>query len=161
MSTVVDSVQQIVAECNSMLEHAKQCEFCDITGLATTLQGDVAALSQLYELSPEDVNEIRRQKLKVERLAITLEFYMYVRLKLYGERKQLRDFAGRLYSDCRAVMASMSKKEDVTEAELIEWASYTNWALILYGRSLHVIFSLDEDDERKIKEITAALNTKQ
>ena len=38
MNRVVNSVQQILTECNSMIELTKDCEFFDVKSLAKTLE---------------------------------------------------------------------------------------------------------------------------
>ena len=152
MEKVVNSVQQILAECDGMLSQTKDCEYLDIMSLARTLAEECNSLKQFYELTPDDEVSIKGQKQKVERLAIRLEFFMAIRLGLYKDRKDLRDFAGTLYADCRNITMALSRK-DTLKRDLVRWGSYTNWALVFYSRSLHILFDADEEDNKQIKDI--------
>ncbi len=158
MEKVVDSVQQILSECDEMLAPTTDCEYADVKGLAKTLKDDCEKLRQLFEISPDDVESLRKQKQCVERTAIRLEFYLFARMGLYKERKELRSFAGRLYDDCRTITYRISRDPIATHAEVVDWASYTGWALALYERSLHIVFELSEADEAIIKDITTKMN---
>lgn len=152
MEKVVNSVQQILAECDSMLDQTKDCEYLDVLSLSKTLSSECNTLRQYYELSPDDEASIKSQKQKVERLAIRLEFFMAVRMGLYQDRKGLRDFSGTLYEDCRSITLTLSKT-NAAQRELVVWGSYTNWALAFYSRSLHILFETDSDDDKQIKNI--------
>ncbi len=153
MEKVVNSVQQILGECKRMLEQTADCEFVDVTSLSKTLSEECEVLRQYFDLSPEDESNIRKQKQTVERLAIRLEFYMFVRLGLYKDRKCLRDFAGTLYNDCRSLTLAINRNSAVSDRDILYWGANTNWALSFYGRSLHIIFETDEDDDKHIKDI--------
>lgn len=153
MEKVVNSVQQILGECKRMLEQTAGCEYIDVMSLSKTLTEECEILRQYFDLSPEDESNIRKQKQKVERLAIRLEFYMFVRLGLYKDRKSLRDFAGTLYTDCRSLTLALNGNSAASSKDILYWGANTNWALSFYGRSLHVIFETDEDDDRHIKDI--------
>lgn len=154
MERVVNSVQQILGECKKMVEQTTECEYVDVNSLSKSLQDECEVLRQYFDLSPEDEINIKRQKQTVERLAIRLEFYMAVRLGLYKDRKDLRAFAGTLYSDCRALVLALNGRKDVDYKDVLLWGANTDWALSFYSRSLHVIFSADDEDSKKIKSIT-------
>lgn len=154
MERVVNSVQQILGECKKMIEQTSGCEYVDVNSLSKTLSDECDILRQYYELSPEDESNIRKQKQTVERLAIRLEFYMSVRMGLYKDRKDLRAFAGTLYSDCRKLVLALNSKGDSDHKDVISWGANTNWALSFYSRSLHILFEADEEDTNRIKSIT-------
>jgi hypothetical protein len=158
MSKVVNSVQQIVAECNKMLAQTEECEFIDVKSLAKTLKDESEELEKLYNEHPDEEREISMKKSLVEGTAIRLEFYMDVRLGLYTERRKLRAYAETLYKDCRDVCDELSTKKGMKDsAGLLEWGSLTRWAIEFYARSYHVIFETDEDDEQMIKKIVEAM----
>lgn len=152
MERVVDSVQQIIAECTDMLTHTENCEYLDVKGLATTLKDECDKLSTVYENTPDDTRALLAQKQVVERTAIRLEFFMSCRLGLYKDRQDLRKTAGMLYTDSKDLIMFLYRK-GVDDNTLIRWTTQTNWALKFYGRSLHIIFSTDEDDEEQVKKI--------
>lgn len=157
-SAVVDSVQQIVNECKEMLAHTEHCEYYDILSLGKTLREEVGILEQLFEFTPGETDKIKAQKQVVERLAIRLEFFLMVRMHLYQERKQLRDFAGKFFNDCKDITSILNKKGKSSERELLKWAGHTGYAMSLYARSLHIVFELSDDDNECIKMITAEMN---
>lgn len=157
-NSVVDSVQQIVKECNEMLVHTEHCEYYDILSISRSLKDELGKLEQLYEFTPGDTDSIKAQKQVVERLAIRLEFFLSVRMHVYEERKQLRDFAGKFYNDCRNITNMLMRRGKSSERELLEWAANTSYAMSLYARSLHVIFMTSEEDDNTIKTITAQMN---
>lgn len=152
MSKVVNSVQQICTECKDMIEQTKDCEFIDVKSLAGTLQEACDKLIDLFDTSPDKERLIASQKNTVENIAIRLEYYMDVRMGLYTDRRKLRKFADSLYNDLRnicnlvALRQSGYKKEDV-----VEWGSKAKWAISLLARAQHIVFELDEDDEKTIK----------
>ena len=153
MEKVVNSVQQILQECRSMISKTDNCEFVDVTSLAKSLESECALLENYFELSPEDEASIKKQKQVVERLAIRMEFFMSVRLHLYENRYKLRSFSSRLYKDCKDLTLALNAKKDVPDRELISWGANTHWALAFYARSMHVIFETGDDDEKHIKDI--------
>lgn len=152
MERVVNSVQQILTECNTMLAQAEHVEYLDVTSLATTLKSECEVLRQYYDLSPEDEYNIKKQKQVVERAALKLEEFMVIRLQLFKERFELRSFASQLYDDCRNLTRVMCQN-NASDSELIQWGAYTNWALNFYARSLHVLFFTDTDDDKQIRTI--------
>lgn len=158
MEKVVNSVQQILSECDTMITQALDCEYADVKGLGVTLKSECEKLRQLFELSPDDADNLRKQKQCVERTAIRLEFYLFARLGLYKDRKELRDFAGSLFEDCREITMKISKDPNCDNAVVMEWATYTGWALSFYMRSLHVNFDVSNEDEDQIKLITTKMN---
>ena len=154
MSKVINSVQQICTECKNMIEQTKDCEFIDVKSLAGTLQEACNKLTDLFNTSPDKERLIASQKNTVENIAIRLEYYMDVRMGLYTDRRKLRKFAESLYNDLRdicnlvALGKSTYKKEDV-----VEWGSKAKWAISLLARAQHIIFELDEEDEKMIKSL--------
>ncbi len=154
MEKVVDSVQQIIAECTDMLTHTENCEYLDVKGIAKTLRDECNELNKIYEETPDDARALLTKKQSVERLAIKLEFFLSCRLGLYKDRQDLRKTAGMLYTDSKDLVMFLYRHGSDDET-LIRWTTQTNWALKFYGRSLHIIFSTDEDDEEQIKKIVA------
>lgn len=154
MNRVVNSVQQILTECNSMIELAKDCEFFDVKSLAKTLEEKCAMLKDLYDNSPDKEREIAMAKAEVEDVALRLEFYMDVRMGQYTERRKLRKFAGTLYEDLRTICQEVSVHPDnYTKEVVLHWGTETRWAMDFYARSLHIIFETDDDDNKNIQEI--------
>lgn len=156
MEKVVNSVKQIVDECNNMLQLASSTEFIDVRSLAKTLEEQCTELSALFDNEPDNTDSIRRKKSEVEHTATRFEFLLYVRQKDYSDRYNLRQFAKRMYDDTRTRLLTLSSnggsKEDVAE-----WGDKTKWALKFYERSLHIVFETDEDDEKRIKDIVESL----
>lgn len=153
MERVVNSVQQILQECEEMVNQTTDCEYVDVTSLAKTLRDECESLRTLFNEHPELESDIKTKKQVVERTAIRLEFYMAIRLGLYTERKTLRAYAYTIYADCRQLTLAINDKQGVTSNDIVYWGSATSWALQLYFRSTHVIFELDMDDEARIKDI--------
>lgn len=154
MNRVVNSVQQILTECNSMIEFTKDCEFFDVKSLAKTLEEKCSMLKDLYDNSPDKEHEIAMAKAEVEDVAIRLEFYMDVRMGQYTERRKLRKFANTFYEDIRAICQEVSiHPEKYTKEQVLHWGTEAKWAISFYARSLHIIFETDDDDNTKIQEI--------
>jgi hypothetical protein len=149
MNKVVNSVQQIIAECNEMLSKLDGCEYIDVKSLASTLK-------ELFNEHPEQELEISQLKADVEATAIRLEFYMSVHLGLYTDRRKLRKYAEKIYEDCRQISLELTKK-DVSNETIIDWGMRTRWALGFYGASTHIIFYADESDDKEIHEIVDAM----
>lgn len=156
MEKVVNSVKQIVDECNKMLKLANSTEYVDIRSLAKTLEEQCSELSTMFDNEPNNTDGIRKKKFEVEHTATRFEFLLYVRQRDYAERYNLRQFAKRIYDDARVRLLTLSSnggsKEDVAE-----WSERTKWALKFYERSLHIVFETDDEDESKIKEIIESL----
>lgn len=153
MERVVNSVNQILNECSTMLEKVENCEYVDVSGLAKSLRDECKSLKEIFDNTPDKESEIKIKKQTVERLAIKLEFYMSVRMNMYNDRRSLRNYAATMYSDCRNLTLAINGKPGISSEELVYWGSMTNWALKFYSRSMHVIFETDEDDEKHIKDI--------
>lgn len=152
MNKVVDSVQQIVTECNYMIEQTIDCEYIDVKLQAQGLREKCDKLKELFDNTPEKEREIRMAKASVENSALTLEYYMYARMKLYEERYKFRQFASKMYQDLRCIFLKSSKEDCVS------WGPLVKWALDFNARSQHILFEVDEDDEVMIKRITEKLN---
>lgn len=150
MGKVYDSVQQILNECGSMLKETENCEFVDVNSLAKTLRSECSELKNLFDNDPGNEDSIRAKKQSVERLAIRLEYFMSVRLRLFQERQKLRKAAINLYTDCRQLVLALNAKNGVPSSELITWAINTQWALGFYARSCNIVFEVTEEDNKNI-----------
>lgn len=153
MERVVNSVQQIVRECESMLAKTEDCEYVDIKSLAKTLTDECNDLKEFFERFPDKTLELSAKKQTVENTAIRLEFYMCARLNLYEDRYKLRKSAGVMYDDCKRILCRMSVDKEANRDELLYWGTKTKWALSFYGRSLHILFEISDEDEKIIEEI--------
>lgn len=158
MERVTDSVQQILSECKDMLNETKNCEFVDIYSLSRTLEKQCNELRQVFDFSPDDEQLLKAKKQAVEATAIRLEFYMVTRLGVYEERYKLRQYAKKMYEDCRYITLQLAKDQSINGMTVETWGAWTNWALGFWSRSLHILFETSEDDNRKIKEIVENLN---
>lgn len=154
MNKVVNSVQQILEECNSMISQVEDCEFIDVKSLAETLKRECEELKKLYEENPDKERDIRIKKVQVEDIAIKLEFYMYVRLGLYADRYKMRNFASNLYDDTKDICFIVCKSKDENSEQILAWSRRTKWALSFFARSKHILFEVDEDDQKRIRDIT-------
>lgn len=154
MNKVVNSVQQILSECKSMIEQTDDCEFFDVNSLACTLKEQCNELKELFDESPEKERDIITRKALVENTALRLEFYMDVRMGLYSDRRKLRKFAETLYNDLRGICSEIAMRSgDYQDAVVVEWGTRTRWAIDFYARSQHIIFETDAEDEETIKTI--------
>lgn len=157
MERVTDSVQQILRSCDSMVEEAKDVEFVDIWSLANTLKLQCAELQRIFDESPDNEKLLQAQKQKVESTAIRLEFFMAVRLGVYKDRYNLRQYAKKMYDDCKLITLQMAKDSSIDGITINEWGARTQWALKFYSRSLHVLFDTNDEDDKKIKEIVEGM----
>ena len=154
MNKVVNSVQQILSECNSMIKQTDDCEFIDVNSLAKTLREQCDELKKLFDESPEKEHDIMTRKASVENTALRLEFYMDVRMGLYSDRRKLRKFAETFYNDLRDICSEITmRSSDYPNAVVVEWCARTRWAIDFYARSQHIIFETDAEDEKTIKTI--------
>ena len=155
---VTDSVQQILRSCDSMIKETNGVEYVDIWSLARTLQTQANELSEVFDKTPGDEKTLAAKKQVVEATALRLEFFMAIRLGIYEDRYKLRKYAKKIYEDTRNVALMVAKDESATGVLIDEWGARTRWALKFYARSLHVLFEVDKEDEKKIKEILDAMN---
>lgn len=158
MSKVVNSVKQIVEECDRMIELTKDTEYLDIKGIVVTLTEKKNELFELFDKSPDKLKEIECLKAEVESLAIRLEYYLSVRMNEYTERRKLRAYAHKLYNDTREACLIYAKERSGDKYGITAWGVKAQWALTLYNRANHIIFELDEEDERMIKDIIQSLS---
>lgn len=157
MDKVINSVQQILSECESMLTQVSDTEYMDIKCLAKTVQEQCEKLKALHTESPEKEREIAAQKVMVESAAIRLEYFMSIRLDMYTDRKKLRKYAEKVYIDCRDRAMKEAASTQSGPATIGAWGERTKWALGFYARSKHILFEADEHDENMLKDITVAL----
>ena len=158
MNRVVNSVQQIFTECNSMIELTKDCEFFDVKSLAKTLEEKCTMLKDLYDNNPDKEREIAMAKVEVEDVALRLEFYMDVRMGQYTDRRKLRKFADTLYEDLRTICQEVSvHPERYSKEQILHWGTETRWAMDFCARSLHIIFETDDGDNKRIQEIVTEI----
>lgn len=154
MNKVVNSVQQILSECNDMIKQTDGCEFIDVNSLAKTLREQCDELKKLFDECPDKERDIMTRKAAVEHTALRLEFYMDVRMGLYSDRRKLRKFAETFYNDLRNICSEIAMRDrDYPDAVIVEWGARTRWAIDFYARSQHIIFKTDEEDEKIIKTI--------
>lgn len=157
MEKVVNSVRQIVQECEELISQGISSEFIDVRGLAETLKTECVSLQTLFDNNPEKEFDILRKKREVEALAIRLEFYLNVRLGLFAQRKTLRAFVATLYQDCREAAFKVISEPSSSNDTVTLWASRMMFANNLLSRSKHIIFECSQDDSNRIKEISTAL----
>ena len=155
---VTNSVQQILSSCESMMEESKGVEYVDIWSLTYSLKTQTDELKRVFDTEPENEKLLQAKKQIVEATAIRLEFYLAVRLGLYTDRYKMRKYAQKLYQDTRQIAIMISKDESQSGIVVDEWGARTRWALKFYARSQHILFEVDEEDEKKIKEIIDAMN---
>ena len=158
MDKVVNSVKQIVEECDSMLRYAEDTEYLDVKGIAKTLTDAKNELSKLFDETPDKFKEIEMAKANVEAIAIRLEYYLSVRMDKYTERRKLRVFAAKMYDDVREACIAYAKENPDDAVGITKWGVTTNWALTFYSRANHIIFELSDDDENMIKNISLSLS---
>lgn len=157
MSKVVNSVKQIVDECDRMLTFAKDSEYADVRSMANVLEQKKSELFEVFDKTPEKVKEVECLKAETESLAIRLEYYLSVRMGEYTERRKLRAYAYKLYTDTREACLVYAREQSNDKYGITAWGVKTQWALTLYNRANHIIFELDEDDENMIKDIIRSL----
>lgn len=150
MEKVYDSVQQILQQCNTLIEETQGCEFLDIKSLAKSLGDACEELSVVFRDNPGDEDTVRAKKQAAERLYLKLEQFVAIRLHVHGDVVEKRNIASRVYTDCRALTLQLNKDPNVDKDDLLYWATVTQWALKFYARSLHCCFMLDSDDERTL-----------
>lgn len=158
MERIINSVKQITDECTAMIASAADTEYVDVKSLGETLNRELQELNTLYDEHPEMDLDIASKKSEVEATAINLEFYLDIRMGLYTERRQLRNFAAKFYNDLKDICAIASRTEGYPDAELVEWYTRAKWALGFYARSQHIIFECDDEDNKKIEFITKCMN---
>lgn len=161
----INSVQQVVKECNRMLQLAKELNYVDTNILSENLEKQIKDLTNTYDNNPEDKALVASKKSSVEKLAINLEYYLQARTDSYRERYALRKFANTFYDDVR-VSANKHLRSLVETGNVIkscdnvkhlQWTDYLSYARTLRVRSLRLIFNTYEEDEEMIKIITKAL----
>lgn len=157
MEKIVDSVQQIISKCDEMLNIARDSEFLDVQSISKTLTFECNELKVLFDEHPENTLQLNKQKQKVERLAIRLEFFLSVRMNEFTYRKRLREMAAKLYEDCRDCSLRLSRDKSIPTEVLCEWGTRTVFALNLYARSTHIIFEISEEENNKIRDIVDAM----
>ena len=150
-----DSVLQIKEAVKNLLDVANENKSMSISlsmGLVRTYLKDLLAL---YEDEPEATFKIDGLKVSVENASIILEQKLYHECNLYGDLVELRRFAKSMYHDVYDVFSQ--KVDNGTNEEILTWAEYVKFSLIMYSQSKHIVFSLSEDDENMIKRITMDL----
>ena len=150
MGHVYNSVQQIMAEVNEMINLTEECEQLDIKMLASNLKEEADKLYALWNSNPEKEREIEAMKVKVEETGIRLEFYIVRTLHELEDRYNRRKEAEKIYNYCRLKVLTL---KDATEKEVLDWSIYSRWALKYYARSLHILFELEDADMKCITDI--------
>lgn len=150
MERVTDSVQQILQSCERMINESKDVEFVDIWSLANSLKIQSEELKAVFDQMPENTALLQVKKQNVESTAIRLEFFMAIRLGVYYDRYKMREYAKKLYEDCRLIALQVAKDKTVDGITVDEWGARTNWALKFYSRSKHVLFETTKEDEDMI-----------
>ena len=154
MEKVFDSVKQITEACNELIKEGKTSECLDVQSLTKTLEDECAKLNELFDKDPTATGVLNVAKVEVERIAIRLEFYLRVRMELFVDRNKMREFAEKLYLDCKQITLELSKDDKCSKRSLGEWGTRTKWCLNFYARSKHLNFVIDNEDELNIKTIT-------
>lgn len=157
MNKKCDSVQQIIDTCSKLVTEGEESECVDVQSLTKTVKEECSILSTIFEEDPSNTQRINIQKSVVESAAIRLEFFLRVRHNSYVEQNKMREFAEKLYMDCRALTIELSRDKDVNPIEFNEWGVRTRWALDFFARSKHILFEVDNEDELQIKSITIAM----
>ena len=157
MSKVVNSVKQIIEECDKMIEFTKDTEYLDVKSIEKTLATKKDALWKLFDETPDKTHEIEKLKTEVESLGIRLEYYLSVRMNKYTDRRKLRLYTHKLYNDTREACLLYSRENPNDTYGITAWGVKAQWALSLYARANHLIFELDDEDENMIKDIIGTL----
>lgn len=144
MGQVYNSVQQIVEECNKLIDFTEECEYQDVNLLASSLKEKSKNLKELFDSNPEKEKEINTLKVEVEELAIRLEYYVAQRLNEMVGRYRLREEAGAIYEYCKQRVLTL---KNASEKEVLDWSIYSRWAMNYFARSLHVLFLVEEEDK--------------
>lgn len=162
-----NSVQQINKECTKMLEIARDMHYVDTDIMSAGLESALKAMIDTFNEHPEDRLLVLNKKLEVERLAISLEYYIQARSSHFRERYAMRKFASRLYNDVKKVSYAHMKKLEPTGSTIKEsdspnvkhliWTSYLSFARTFSLRALHVNFNVYPEDDQMIMLITQAL----
>ena len=161
----INSVQQVVKECNEMLQLARELNYVDTNILSGDLEERIKDLVNVYDNNPEDKILVTSKKVDVEKAAISLEYFIQARTDSYRDRYALRKFANTLYEDVRIAanrhLCSLVETGDVVKSsdnvKHLQWTDYLSYARTLKVRSLRLIFNTYDEDEEMIKIITKAL----
>ena len=97
MERVYNSVQQITAECDKLLELTRDCEYYDVKALAKSVDECKNDLVNYFDSNSGDTIALNIKKRELEDLAIRLEFYVANRLKEGTERYESRKYGKDVY----------------------------------------------------------------
>lgn len=170
MSVVVtNSVKQIKTECDQLINVAGTLPYIDVGIMARDLKDMLKELTDFFDSYPEKERELNMKKTMVEIKAIQLEHLIQCRVNEFRERHKLRGFSTLLLEDVRSVFkdkvkkiketGTVVKKKDDVNVDALLWSDYFNYAVKLYNRSNHILFEIDNEDERMIKLITEEIKT--
>lgn len=145
------SVKSIIERCNEMIDIVEQHPHNDLRVMAKALKEECAEMQELFDNHPNS-KELIKKKIKVEQLAIRLEFLISVWIGDFKDRRDLRREADELYQKCKNILFIVNNDSTPT-IDLNEWILITKWALQFYQDSRHIGFVKDERDSSLIKKI--------
>lgn len=152
------SVAAINKECEDLIAIAKNGIYNDASQFASALEERVEDLNKFFNEHPDKYFELARLKGTVEALAIRLEYYCSIHYNKYGDRVKLRKVVAMIFDDIKDRVYKLNeslgdKNSNINRSELIAACSDWKFMLKLFNNSRHIAFYLDDDEDKKLREV--------
>lgn len=158
IDSVTDSVHQINTEGLALIKEAEELPYIDVGIAAKQLDDKLRELLNIFDKTPDAYQLLSQKKHEAEEAGLRLKTFICLQTGKHKEDIELRNFAHKFYDDVKIVFTRCTKgKVNVPDRTIVQWGHFCNWALKLDVASKHLVFTLDEEDEAKIKEISNAL----
>ena len=152
---VVNSVQQIKAECEELIKCAEEYpNFYDVKMHAIQTRNAVQDLEKTFNDDPGNTIKLNKFKYVAEDAGLQLEYFLVVRCHRYTERYERRIEANRLYTELRSFVYDCKTKDNT---KLLEYYDNLDWALKFCARSKHLLFVVEDEDQSKLNTIYSIL----